>query len=1098
MLFFLYLSILAPAVAGDPPVTFRENKRQWPANIQYAAQIPGGSMVLEPGKFVYTFLDRERLEAIHDLSHQPQPDEGSFDGVVLGHRVEVNFINANKQSVPQPFGQSETYYNYFLGSDTSHWAARVHGYNGLLYPEFYTGINLKVYGQQQHVKYDLVVAPGADPSQIRLSYDGAESVMLQQGDLHLSTPLATIIEKKPVAYQYKNGTRMYVACEYTLTNNQLSFSFPQGYDPCYELVIDPLLIFSTYSGSRADNWGSTATPGEAGNLYSAGVTDHFVGQAFSGVFPATPGAFQTHYGGLYDAAILKYDSAGTRLLYASYLGGNESESPHSLVMNSDHELLVMGTTSSGNFPTTAGAFSRTFRGGVNVSHVVNYANGSDMFVCRISPDGTQLLASTFLGGTQNDGLNPTAGGIVRNYGDQLRGDIVTDAQGFVYISSVTASADFPSTNGLGPYHGGLTDAVLVKMDKELSTLIFSTFIGGTLADAAHTVKLAKDNSIYMAGGTLSSNFPVTAPAYQSSFRGFIDGWIARISPTGDAIQNATFTGTSSYDQVYFIDLNEAGEVFVYGQTTGSMPITAGVYNEPNSGQFIQKFDATLTTLQFSTVFGSGRGRPDISPTAFLVNECNNVYMTGWGGRTNNSFWSGSGTSGMHVTTDAFQTTTNNSDFYLLVLTDDATERLYATFFGGSRSQTHVDGGTSRFDKNGIVYHAVCSGCNADINGDGIGDGPFSDFPTTPNAWSRTNNSLNCNNAAFKFDLSSLKARLQTNSVDLKLPGLRVVCIPDKIVFQNLSTGGETYEWDLGDGTKIVKTDKSSIVHEYKIPDRRYIVWLKAIDPGTCKVKDSTSTYVDVFTVKPFVQDDDNLCAGTEYTLKSSGGALYYWTDEKGDFVSASPMPVVKPQDTTEYFVKVTGANGCIVRDSVTLTPIPLITPEFETGRMGSCETSPVIRVTNLTDSLDATDHVYFDFGDGTTTDLPEADHSFQQDGTYPVKLVAVRTVDDDVCITEQIEQIPIYKLKVPNVITPVNNDDKNATFTIQYGAKGQSPRDFGFTTSVVIYNRWGDEVFKSDDYQNDWKADGLATGIYYYEVTVAEHATCKSWLHVIK
>ncbi|MGD6027763.1 PKD domain-containing protein, partial [Xanthomonas citri pv. citri] len=139
--------------------------------------------------------------------------------------------------------------------------------------------------------------------------------------------------------------------------------------------------------------------------------------------------------------------------------------------------------------------------------------------------------------------------------------------------------------------------------------------------------------------------------------------------------------------------------------------------------------------------------------------------------------------------------------------------------GGSQSATHVDGGTSRFDKNGIVYHAVCSGCNT------YGRGSYSDFPTTPGAWSRTNNSKNCNNAAFKFDLSSLRARIQTNSVKLNLPGLNKVCIPDPIVFQNRSTGGEIYYWDLGDGTKTIAPDTSAITHQYKNTGQ-YIVKLK--------------------------------------------------------------------------------------------------------------------------------------------------------------------------------------------------------------------------------------------------------------------------------
>ena len=882
--------------------------------------------------------------------------------------------------------------------------------------------------------------------------------------------------------------KLSVSCEYYLKGNQLSFCFPRGYDPCYELIIDPLLIFSTYSGSTADNWGSTATPGENGNLYSSGVANQFAG----GTFPATAGSFQTTYGGIYDIGILKYDSLGHQMLYATYLGGNDSESPHSLVMNAKQELIVLGTTSSLNFPTTANALDHTFNGGTGVTHVVSYANGSDIFVARISKDGSQLLGSTFLGGSQNDGLNPNFGALTKNYGDELRGDIITDAESNIYISSVTASENFPVTKGRdSTYNGGDTDAILVKLKGDLSAIIWSTFLGGSGSDASHTLKLDKDNGIFLAGGTTSPNFPVKADAYQTLQKGDADGWIAHIGNEGDTIYHATFTGTSTFDQIYFLDMNEEEEVFVYGQTDGDFPVTPGVYSNPNSGQFVQKFNRSLSTIIFSTVFGSGRGIPDISPTAFLVNECNNLYMSGWGGIVNiqTLHWQNN-TRSMPISGDAFQSTTSGSDFYFIVLTDDASQFLYGTYLGGTQSTTHVDGGTSRFDKGGVVYHAVCAGCQA-FNSTG---NPTSDFPTTRNSWSRTNGSNNCNNAAFKFDLSSLKARLQSNSVKLNMPGLSKVCIPDSIVFQNFSTGGEIFEWDLGDGTRIVKTDTSMVLHQYKNTGR-YTVSLKAIDPGTCKVRDSASIKVDIFLAQGKVQDDDALCLGSAYQLKASGATQYSWTSEDGSFQSDLASPVVSPRDTTKYYITLNEATGCIRRDSIELAVIPLIEPEFEFDRSAECFNRPKITVKNLTDSLRDGDRLFFDFGDGLTSDAGEEEHEFKQDGLYAVKLVGVR----EFCVTEKIIPMPVFKLLIPNIITPQISDDANDTFTIQLGdQKGLTPGDYGFKTSVTIYNRWGEKVYESADYQYDWAGDDLAAGIYYYEVSVDDHATCKSWLHLVK
>src|SRR3989337_3024485 len=484
---FIFFRSLAIA-NSTPPIKFIENKKQWPANIHFSARVPGGNMMIHAGKFQYYFLDEQRLEELHEQSHHSYNEsDGSLpsDEMIYGHAVEVNFIGANPESLPLPFGKSTEYYNYFLGNDAGRWASKAFAYDGFTYPSLYKDVSLKVYSVGQHVKYDFVVAPHGDASQILLEYSGAESLTLNNGILEVKTSIAEIFEQRPTAYQWIDGRKVLVSCEYYLDGNQLSFCFPQGYDPCYELIIDPLLIFSTYSGSSADNWGSTATPGEQGNLYSSGVTSHNNG----GTFPASPGAFQTAYGGLYDIAILKYDSAGQQLLYASYLGGNNSESPHSLVMNSKGELIVLGTTSSFNFPTSVNALDRNFNGGTAVTHVVPYNNGSDIFVARISKDGSQLLSSTFLGGSLNDGLNPSFGALTKNYGDELRGDIITDAEGNVYISSVTASLNFPATKGYDiSYNGGDTDAILVKLNPDLSAVIWSTFLGGSGTDASHTLK----------------------------------------------------------------------------------------------------------------------------------------------------------------------------------------------------------------------------------------------------------------------------------------------------------------------------------------------------------------------------------------------------------------------------------------------------------------------------------------------------------------------------------------------------------------------------------------------------------------------------------
>lgn len=1092
LLFFLAFSI-GLCAQENTSLTFIENKNQWARDVHFGALVKGGQMRIGPGYFTYQLIDKQEMEANHLQSHlQNRPDAAQVEAL-RGHLIKAKFVGANHKAKTHTFTKTDEYWNFYLGSDPTRWASHAYGFKAILYEDFYADINLKIYSVGDNLKYDYIVAPYGDPSQIVVQYEGSENLSLDNGNLIIKTSVGELIEKRPIAWQFIDGRKVNVEVSYNLNADLVTFCFPNGYDPCHELVVDPLLIFSTYSGSTADNWGSTATPGEHGNLYSAGVTN----QQLGGDFPATPGAFQITNDGAYDIGILKYDSLGKKLLYATHLGGSSSESPHSLVMNSDEELIVLGTTSSSDFPTSLDAFSKEFQEGVGTGHVIEYPFGSDIFISRFSKDGTALLASTYLGGSNNDGLNVQGSPLVKNYGDHLRGDVITDDDGNIYISSVTASDDFPIEKGFSTgYNGGLTDALVVKMTKDLSTILWSNYLGGGGADAAYSIKLDKENNLFVAGGTDSQNFPqegfvFNTNTYDATFNGQVDGWIAKVQSDGMAILNCTYTGTSLFDQIYFLDLNGNEEVYVYGQTSStSFPITPGVYNKPNSGQFLQKFSNDLTTREFSTVFGSGRAIPDISPTAFLVNDCGIIYMSGWAGSVLNQQVQGWNTNslGLEVSADAFQKNTSGNDFYFIVLYDDAKGFLYGTFLGGSQSFTHVDGGTSRFDKKGTVYHAVCAGCSA---GTGF---PKSDFPTTNGAWSQTNGSPNCNNAAFKFDLSSLRAIIRTNSPKRDNPGQMHVCLPDKLMFENKSIGGQIHEWTMGDGSFYSRSDTLPFIHEYK-NEGTYLVKLKIIDERTCKGVDSTTTYVRVDKRIGDASPTTDICFGERYELKAQGGVAYAWTSEDGQFTSSEANAFVSPKDTLQYFVEITEATGCVTRDSVTLNVIPGINPTFEFNRASSCTGKLLLEVTSSTDSLNAEDIVYFDFGDGTTSDQPETVHEYENEGTYQVRLVTNRVH----CVVEQRETVGMYKVVVPNVITPGIQDDINDFLTVQYGdIPGITPSDHGLKVSLVAYNRWGRVLFQDEDYKYNWPNEELSSGVYYYDLKVEGHSECKSWVHVIE
>jgi hypothetical protein len=1091
------LLVALNSVAGSP-VHYVENKNQWPSDFRFGADFPQMKVMLKDASIFFiqhTFIPGDKKSRKKQQLGTIKESHVHSAGEMSIATFELTFLDALTPTI-KVSDKQVTKYHYYYGNEPSEWSSNAAAYGQIVYDEMYKGIDLNVYSQNDAMKYDWIVSPCADVRKIRFTYKGVEHIDLKDENLVVTSKLGEVVETKPYAYQLVNGQRRTVPAAFEIDDEVVTFIFPAGYDSNYELVIDPTLIFSGYSGSTLDNWGNTATPDSKGNLYSGGMVDDR-GIGSGRTFPTTPGAFQTTHrsGGNWDIGILKYDSAGSSLLYVSYLGGTGTETPQSFVVNQNDELLILGATSSTDFPGTAGGF----KGGTTIDPIggVLFSGGTDIFISKLSVDGSSLLKSTYIGGTENDGINFISGEIedihvesplARNYGDQMRGDIFTDASGFVYIASNTMSDDFPVVNADGTvaYHNGTHDAVVAKFDPNLS-VVWTRLIGGSQTDAAYSVKLNDSNHVIVAGGTTSNdlagmNGNITAAP------GNTDGWIAELSASGDQIINETYLGTSSYDQVYFIDLATNGDVVAFGQTQGSYLFTPGVYGQPNSGQFIHRFKSDLKTTVFATTIGTRDHNPNISPTAFLVNACDNIYIAGWGGEINNSaiFWGGTTlylggrTFGLPVTSDAWQPGTLGNDFYMAVITGDAKQLVYGTFLGGTASLTHVDGGTSRFDKRGIVYHSVCAGCG----------GRPDDFPSynVPEA-RRENRSTNCNNAAFKFDLSSLRAVIQTNNIVLTKPGFNLLCIPDSIVFQNLSLGGESFEWDFGDGNKKTTILRDNIKYYYQKPGL-YTVWLKAIDISTCVGIDSISTVVNVYKPDMHVGPDQAICFGSSTKLITSGNVSNVWQTIAG-FNSADFEPTVSPDTTTNYYVTMTDADGCVLKDTLSVRVVPGIDVKFNYNKVYDCDSRPFLKVQSTTNLKEGEEAVFL-FGDGGTSDEAETSHYYEKDGEYTVSLRATK----EFCTYAMDEDVRIITVRVPNVITPLKEDGINDTFRIMYGDPAFLKDDVVVKLKVV--DRWGVQVFESKNYKDDWKGSDIEAGVYYFEMEMVGELTCRGWVQLIK
>ncbi len=1129
------------ATQNNSDVRFTENKNQWDQHILYRAQLDGGVMFLEKDGFTYNFYDKETLRKNHGRGK----DARSVNTTIKAHAFRTTFLGALPAVKTISKNAAPDYSNYFIGKENK-WAGNVKNFREVNYKNLYEKIDLQLLGFQNSVKYNFIVAPLGNINDIKIGYEGLDQIYLEKGTLHLKTSINEIIEQSPYAYQWIGSRKVEVQCEFVLENKTVRFNFPQGYNKAYELIIDPVLVFACSSGSLADNFGMTATYDAEGNLYSGGT-------CFNVGFPTTLGAYDTSYNGIVtygrtDVVITKYDASGKFLQYSTYLGGSDgTEIVTSLVVDAQNNLLLYGATGSKDFPVTAGAIDPTFNGGIRLRFVYNgtfFDNGTDIYVSKLNSTGTALLASTYIGGTMNDGVNvnndsifiPGVGGyefpadsLQYNYGDQYRGEINVDKFGNVYIASSTRSANFPIVNGFDKHFDGKQDAVILKLNTNLTNIIWSSFLGGSDNDAGYALALDNQSNVYITGGTRSLNFPSTTGVKQPAHAGGkADGYIAKIKNDGSAILNATYWGTSAYDQTYFIQLDKKENVFVVGQTDGKMPVTAGVYVDSASGQFITKFNKTLDAVIFSTVFGNKNGLPNISPSAFLVDYCENIYVSGWGGNIITGF----PTTGMPITSNAIQPTTDGFNFYLFVLSKDAKSLIYASYFGGPISEEHVDGGTSRFDKKGIVYQSVCAGC-----------GGNSDFPVTPGSWpndpGHVNHSDNCNNGTFKLDF-----QIPVAQADFTVDHLEG-CAPLIVHFKNQSTSTKIL-WDFGNG------NTSTDVNPVKQYDSAgvYMVKLFINDPASCNIWDTTFQYitvhesinadfdflsppcsnavsfsdssaknpvswkwyfgdgdssnvknpvhvynasntynvtlvamnsfgckdtavvqVDFASVKTTISAPTKICRGTSAQLLATGGFEYHWLPTTGLDNPDIPNPQATPTVTTTYTVAIKLVNSlgdtCSQTLSTTVTVIDI--------------SSLILSATADKDTLFAGESTIIHALTDTTFKIKwdpvigvENPTAFDTKVTPAVTTTYTVTIIGSSGCTKS-DTVTIYVISnecgketvfVPNTFTP-NGDGKNDMLF----ARSNNFKSAYF----AVYNRWGELVFETTDFHKGW--DGNYKGM---------------------
>ena len=808
-----------------------ENKGQWNESVQSKFQMPNGAAWFKNNAVCIAIADDEQVhEAQHVLHENPDAEV-----LVSGHAYEMRFSTSDSQEVDFK-GRHSDYVNYFIGNNRSKWASRVGVYDEMNYTDIVPGISMNWSMDDGFMKYTYTVSPEVDPSTIEIEYRAVRKLELVNGDLLIHLPNKIVKEQRPYVFQIIKGQQTEVEGSFTLDGNKVGFDIGE-YDASQPLYIDPVVVASTNVGSTVNTWGHSATFDQFGNIIGGG-------RPFGQGYPTDTGSFQMNFaGGGVDIGISKLNVDGSDLLWSTYIGGATSgEFVHSIVVNGFNQVVVYGKTSSSDYPVTENAFDTTHNGSVDICLTV------------LSDSGDSVIGSTYVGGEDADGQNV----VFASYAG-FKGEVVCDLYSNVYVASTSSSDSFPVTQGaFQTQRDSLQDAVVFKMTYNLTDMIFSTYLGSEANDAAFNLKPAKDNSVYVTGATGSGNFPVTNGAHDQTFNhGLYDAFITRLNQDGESILQSTFIESDSggNDRGFFLQIDRNKDIYIMGS---SDVITADTnkYAGPAIGSFIRKYTPELDSLYWTSTFAN------LSQSAFLVDNCKNIYAAGNG-------------PGQVDTVNAVQA--SQAGFYVMLLAPEADTILMGSYYGSSGS--HVDGGTSRFDKRGAVYQATCTAGN---------------FPLTSTAWSGNQN-------GGTYDLTLFKIDMEVDAVvaNAQVAPTSVGCAPFTVDFTNFGSEGLFHYWDFQDGdTSNLETPS----HTFSDPGT-YEVEYVIYDTAGCVLSDTATLIVVVHdSIAPEILVGPTECVDEVILTTNSAFSNYEWsTGESSQTIGADSAGV--------YWLQITNSCG---------------------------------------------------------------------------------------------------------------------------------------------------------------------------------------------
>ena len=666
------------------PLTFEANQGQISPQVQFLSRGKGYTAFLTAGELVLSLRPTDSattagIAAVPTTKNTKQVQNTTLQFRLVGAAQTPPAVGED----PQP-GKV----NYFIGNDPEKWHTNVQTYARVRYKNVYPGIDLVYYGSHRQLEYDFAISPGADPSRIQFEIKGAQQIQIDaQGDLVLETASGELHFNCPVVYQESANQetatqRVPVQGAYVM-NDSTHIAFRVApYDSTKPLVIDPVLVYSTYLGGSGNDQPTGIAVDSTGSVYVAGYTD-------STNFPlATLGSLPT---GTDHVFVAKLDSTGSNLVYADYIGGNTQDFGYALVLDSANEVYVTGTTSSSNFPVV-NPYQASLLGSFNG------------FLTKLSADGSSLLYSTYLGGSSSD----------------VPSTIAIDGGESVLVAGYTYSKNFPVINAyqatVSPNLGGLFGeyGFLTKFSLDGSSLVYSTYFGGNTnvpyncgfpcwgspVSAIAGIALDPSGSAYVVGNTNTYNFPTTPGAYlrtDLTLQNSSVGFVSKFSPIGLLDYSTYLYESSGADtNLNAVAVDGLGSAYVTGiaQDDGTFPVTSTTICNPSAVPgcnfaFVTKFDPTGSTLAYSTYLGPNNGA---TPQAIVLDASNDAYVLSSTASSSFSMVGG----------DGIEPYTSGNDLLLVEIDPLAGSQIFATYLGGSANESAA--GMVR-DSTGNLYIA---------------------------------------------------------------------------------------------------------------------------------------------------------------------------------------------------------------------------------------------------------------------------------------------------------------------------------------------------------------------------------------------------------